>query len=534
MVQLRKGTQVINGTEYVYEDKPYWDSDKKRGTHKRVYIGKNVNGEFIPNKKYLLQQELAATKANMKPGPVPTETCTRTFYGATYLLDEIGSKTGITYDLKTCFPDDYNAILSLAYFLVLENAMPIYRFKRWALSHEHPFGKDIPSQRSSELFGRIQEDAKMEFFRKQAKRRLEAEFLAYDTTSISSYSELIKFAKYGKNKEHDHLPQINLALLLGESTRLPAYYRKLPGNITDVKTLENLLKDIDFLQLDKVKIVMDRGFYSEANINRLFHDHHKFLIGVKTSLKFVRQKLDDIRDNFATRSNYHSGTKLYIQSFTMDWNYEEQKPRTGELIKDTRRIYLHFYYNDQHATDDKNAFNHMLDTLETELLSGHRNPEHEKLYTKYYDIHTTPIRGMKFAPKQEAIDDAEKDFGFFALMSNSIKEPVEALNIYRSKDLIEKAFGDLKERLNMRRESVSSDENLEGKLFVQFVALIYLCYIKKAMEDNNLFKTYSMQEFLDELDIIERFHQPGKQPCLGEITEKQKMLYKYMGVNEPT
>ena len=61
-----------------------------------------------------------------------------------------------------------------------------------------------------------------------------------------------------------------------------------------------------------------------------------------------------------------------------------------------------------------------------------------------------------------------------------------------------------------------------------------LCYIKKAMDCNNLFKTYSMQEFLDELDIIERFHQPGKQPCLGEITEKQKMLYKYMGVNEPT
>jgi hypothetical protein len=35
--------------------------------------------------------------------------------------------------------------------------------------------------------------------------------------------------------------------------------------------------------------------------------------------------------------------------------------------------------------------------------------------------------------------------------------------------------------------------------------LIYLSYIKKTMRDNNLFKDYTMQELLDELDVIERF-----------------------------
>jgi hypothetical protein len=37
------------------------------------------------------------------------------------------------------------------------------------------------------------------------------------------------------------------------------------------------------------------------------------------------------------------------------------------------------------------------------------------------------------------------------------------------------------------------------------VALIYLSYLKKAMDDAGLFKNYTMQELLDELDIIERF-----------------------------
>ncbi len=55
-----------------------------------------------------------------------------------------------------------------------------------------------------------------------------------------------------------------------------------------------------------------------------------------------------------------------------------------------------------------------------------------------------------------------------------------ALEIYRNKDLVEQAFGNLKERLNLRRTLVSSEQSLDGKLFVEFVALIYLSYLKKA------------------------------------------------------
>jgi transposase len=530
---MSRGTQVINGVEYVYEYDSKWDSSKKYGTHKRNYIGKIINGKFITNKRYQLQ--LALQEAQKKrPGPVATEASSRRFYGATYLLDVIGEKLSITQDLTKCFPETWEQILSIAYYLIMEDRNPLTRFPKWAATHTHPHGKNIPSQRSSELFASINEDAKQKFFRMQSERRLEKEFLAYDTTSISSYSKSLKQVKYGNNKDHDPLPQINLALLFGEKTRLPVYYRKLAGNITDVKTIRNLLADIDFLQLENVSLVMDRGFYSEENINALYQKHHKFLIAAKTSLKFVQKSLEVVRISMVSRPHYSSKYRIYFTTSMEEWTYKETKKRSGATETGTRRMYLHIFHNDQKATDDKNAFNDMLDMLEQEILTDNRQPEHEKLYSKYYQMKATPIRGITLIPKQEAIDAAEKNYGYFALISNGIKDPLDALEIYRSKDLVEKAFGNLKERLNMRRTSVSSPENLEGKLFVQFVALIYLSYINKAMSEHSLYGKYTMQELLDELDIIERYEHPERKHYIGEMTKKQRDLYGYLGIDVPT
>ena len=221
---------------YVYIDKAFWNTEKQQSDHKREYIGKYDGESFTPNKTfYRLRSEYEQSLIAPKTGPVPTDICLRQFYGATYLLDRICSKTGIAADLGRCFGSLSDQILSLAYYLIIEEGQPMYRFHKWGVTHRHPYGKDIPSQRSSEIFGLITEESKMDYFKYQAKRHGLNEYLAFDTTSISSYSTLIKQAKYGKNKEGDSLPQINLALLYGEESMLPVYYRKLAGNITDVR-----------------------------------------------------------------------------------------------------------------------------------------------------------------------------------------------------------------------------------------------------------------------------------------------------------
>ena len=218
----------------------------------------------------------------------------------------------MTQDLKTCFPESYRQLLSIAYYLILEDKNPLSRFPRWAAIHRHPYGESISSQRSSELFASITEEARQRFFRLQGKRRVDSEYLAYDSTSISSYSKCLRQIRYGKNKDHEHLSQINLTLLFGQQSRLPFYYRKLAGNIPDVKVLRKLLTDMNRLGYDKkIKVVLDRGFFSAANINNLYRHHIKFLIAAKMSLKLVKTHLDTLRDKMRSWTYY---SQVYLLS----------------------------------------------------------------------------------------------------------------------------------------------------------------------------------------------------------------------------
>ncbi|GGL57205.1 hypothetical protein GCM10007968_21540 [Sporolactobacillus putidus] len=54
------------------------------------------------------------------------------------------------------------------------------------------------------------------------------------------------------------------------------------------------------------------------------------------------------------------------------------------------------------------------------------------------------------------------------------------------------------------------------------------------MSDHDLFKKYTLQELLDELEVIEQYRQPGGHTHISELTKKQIELYHLLGVEPPT
>ena len=136
-------TNKKTGITYAYESISYWDKVKRQSRARRKCIGRvdPETKEITPTRK---RAELAV-KDKAKRGPVPITRVSRSFFGATYFFDQIGKDTGVTEDLKACFPESYRKILSLAYYLILEDRNPLSRFPRWASIHRHPYGEVISS-----------------------------------------------------------------------------------------------------------------------------------------------------------------------------------------------------------------------------------------------------------------------------------------------------------------------------------------------------------------------------------------------------
>lgn len=168
------------------------------------------------------------------------------------------------------------------------------------------------------------------------------------------------------------MPQINLLLLFGEKSGLPFYYRKLSGNIPDVKTVNTLVKELDILGYDKVKLVMDRGFYSKTNIDQLFQHHHKFIIAVSTGLSLVRKRIDEVRDSIREYGCHDSRYGIVASTQTIEWDYTQERPYKRDVLSGSRRMYLHVYHSVQKAADEELELKARLDNLQEELVSGHR------------------------------------------------------------------------------------------------------------------------------------------------------------------
>ncbi len=530
-------TDKRSGITYAYETTYYWDKEKQQSRSKRTCIGKvdPATGDIIPTRGRAKKGESKTVKnVPAKTGPKPFTASKRLYYGATYLLEAFADDIGLTNDLKVCFPDIYKKLLSVAFYLILEDNNPLYRFAKWNHTHKHPYGQDIASPRSSELFAMISDDQVTRFLRLQAKRRVEDEYWAYDSSSISSYSETLNQVQWGRNKENDKLPQINLLLVFGEKSGLPFYYRKLAGNIPDSKTVKHLLEDLDILGFGRTKFVMDRGFYSEDNINGLYREHVKFLVGVKLSLKFIKKNLDDVYDDVRMFTNYDEGISTYGYTVSAEWNYTQERPYKGDVIKDKRRIYIHYYYSIEKGADDEQAFDKRISSLYNELLEGKPVEEHKKAYAQFFEVKDTPARGRRVYRKEYEIKAARRYLGYFALITNEKMDAFTALHLYRMKDVVEKAFGNIKERLNMRRLLSKSEKCLDGKIFTEFIALILISHLDHKMKETDLYKSYTMQQLLDKLDVLECFEDENRKLRVGELLEKQANIYETLGVALPT
>jgi hypothetical protein len=512
--QIDKRTNIT----YVYEAESYWDKKSQQTRYKsRRLIGHidTETGEIIPNRR-------ARPSAAMP-------SATRTFVGATLLLDLIADKIGLADDLARVFPATHQALMSIAYYLVCEDRCPLTRFPRWASCHAHPLGENIPAQRASELLASVTLADTERLFALCVARQPKEGYWFYDTTSISSYSEMLPSVKWGKNKDEVRLAQINLALVFGQISGLPVYFRRLPGNIADVSMIQELLLECKALETGRMRLCLDRGFYAKKNIDALMAAHMKFLIGVKTSFSYVREALGENREALHSWASYDVDRAIYGLKVALPWELEQTPARTGKTERTRKRSYLHLFYDPERAISDEASFSLLLKQLMAELRDKARDLAHEELYERYFTLH----RGRAVG-KDEEIAKTRTGFGYFALLTNDATlSATDALLTYRLRDAIEKAFADVKDRLDFRTPRVSTEATLQGKLLCVFLSLILVSWLKSQMSAGELNEKYTLQGLLDKIDTMERYERKGSRPRICTVTEKQSEIFERLGFKAP-
>lgn len=509
-----------NGMTYVYESISFWDKEKKQSRNKRVCVGKldSASGELIPSKRLVSVSEPLATD-------VPVTTATAKIVGPSIVLDTITERLGLRTLLKSCFPKEHVQILTMAYYLASKGT-PLSHCETWCKGHAQPFEEVLTDQRISEVLGAITMDGKQTFLNRWMKKVMEDDYLCYDITSISSYSEFNEYIKYGHNRDNEKLPQLNLAMLFGQNSGLPVYYERMPGNITDVTTLNNLLETFKALELKSFNYVMDKGFYSKKNIDKLLASKAKFTVSVPLNNKWVQHAIDEIHTVIHSPEGYRKVDEeiLYVHSRLYPWG------------KDNRRCYLHLYYNAHKRAVAVDRFNERLVNYKEELESGKLVAEHQEAYEEFFVVKTTPKRGTKVTYNTEAVSQYINRYaGFQAILTNSIKDPVRALQIYRDKDVVEKCFSDLKNQLDMKRLRMHSSATADGRLFVQFIALIYISALRKEMRGSVLIERYTVRELLEEMDTLTKITYSGKYGhVLTEVTRPQREILEHLAITLPS
>ena len=187
------------------------------------------------------------TRPKKRKGERSVISAVRQHTGLTDILEWVGEASGIDNDVQFSFAKgDAAKILSVARYWIGTSGNTLPRLESWQIMHPLPYQEPISEDVYGNLFRDIgrNEDSVQRYFSSRAGRLEKLPVLAFDSTTISTYSENQSEARQGFNKDGDGLNTIKLLTLYSVKGREPPAFAKQPGNVPDVISIENTLAQL--------------------------------------------------------------------------------------------------------------------------------------------------------------------------------------------------------------------------------------------------------------------------------------------------
>ena len=210
-------------------------NEKGQPTNERVSIGRldEESGMLIPNKRYY--EIFGEPEKETQPTAVKS-------IGLHAAFQMAASECGLEKLTRSIFGEWADALLTVAEYMLSDGNVMSY-MEDWQEEQVGYLKTPLTGQGLSRLFSSVTREERMAFFEEWMRMHRTDEYLAYDVTSVSSYSQGIESLEWGYNRDKEALPQINLGMYYGEESRLPLYYRIYPGSIPDKAHLKTMVEN---------------------------------------------------------------------------------------------------------------------------------------------------------------------------------------------------------------------------------------------------------------------------------------------------
>ncbi len=344
---------------------------------------------------------------------------------------------------------------------------------------------------------------------------------------MSSTSKFIELLEWGNNRDWLSLPQMNLSIIAHKDLGIPLAFDVYPGSITDVTTLKNTVQKLDAYGLENPLMILDRGFFSESNINELLDNEYNFILPVPLSLSEVK----------SLNSSAHKD--LENSKYLKKYEKEIQFVKPVDFTAGKRALKGFMLYSPKREQEEKSLFYERLhltvEKLERRFLRSYENPMKVflEISVDFADHLTWTVQDSNFKVnvKQKAVSRRLNMAGKMVILYHGDYSWEEVLGWNRERDIIDKMLSNIKNDLEAMPLRAHKSDVVRGMIFVTFLALVLRTRLMAKMKKTGVVKYYSIPALLLELSKIRRIELSDGMFYTTEITKKQRYILERMEVN---
>lgn len=548
---------MISGKKYAYKVTSFRDPETKKIKHKNIYLGVVSDDGSIKQRKKITMKESGILD-----------------FGDGYLLYEFFQNSNLAPLLAEDTKEFPEIIALIIYRICYQSAM--HNAVNWIEGNILSIlckKIDLSSQNISRVLAYLgQEEIQRDFFEKYLGSVVEdQENIIIDASSLPNQIHH-PFSEWG-HADSCIEKQFRFLCVLEQKTKMPLFYRFLPGNVVDVSSLKSTLDELRLLKAKNKFVLLDAGYYSEDNILALYDNEIDFLMRLPSQRSLYRscitKDLEDIeRIQYAMR---YDERVLFVKPLEVDlygkkgWAYIVLDPtRKAKEIKTVVTAYLDDYKKQCYWLVLKNEQidfkkiklpknciscyvklenkNDQLFFIEKQkkgiklLTIKEENQEKfiqlcNELSNKSFlsEIIIEQLINLSNHEKKSPISEREnldyyfKKSGTMILVSSKKIETIEVVATYYIRQNIEQIFGFFKDDLSSLPVRRHNDETIKGYLFLQFIVLILFLQLREKLEGNYTVEQAILLTRNLKCKVFE------KEIMVLEASKKQAEIYRLLG-----